>query len=579
MIKTLLVGRKAMQVALSGLCLLLISTLANAIDTPQNPRGSVIADGTVKWEWDWVPGADRYDVIVDGQYVATSRDPNYTSRNLWVGEHSLQVKAIDGSWNYSSPSNTFKLSVGQNSGQNNGGGNNSSNNSGRVPDGFAAPGDPRGTEVGLGSVRWEWNSVSGASQYEITIDGQVKQTTAGLDFTSQNLWAGDHSMTIRAVDSNNNFSGRSATAKIEVRSWFDSNNPSRSYTIGQPEPTPGGGNSGGGNDNGGNNTPAPPPPPPANDNGMIDPASWSKPNLASSEWQLSFSDEFDAWSLNGNRWHGQLRWGGDWNGERYEYRIINAEDQMYVNPLTPDQEHRDYLLPRHNPFQFNGSSMAIRAIRNPLREGEWNIDHGPLRDVARQQHFLSGAISTYDKFTQKYGRFEARMKIPGHVGTFPAFWLYHQNRKWEDTQRTEIDIMENLGHAPQYIYNSFHYHTDVSASYSGNANFIKPSPSGQIYTGTDYSQDFHTYAVEWSPGYVAWFIDGEKVSEMWNSNVDYEELYMIINLAMGGNWTNYPTNSGGLGRPGNERYPAWYDLDNFNNPALEIDFVRVYRRR
>jgi len=61
--------------------------------------------------------------------------------------------------------------------------------------------------------------------------------------------------------------------------------------------------------------------------------------------------------------------------------------------------------------------------------------------------------------------------------------------------------------------------------------------------------------------------------------VNYEELYMIINLAMGGNWTNYPTSSGGLGRPSNERYPAWYDLENHSNPALEIDFVRVYKRR
>lgn len=572
MTKTLRAGRLAIQAAITGLCLLLIPAFAQAIDAPNNPRGAVIADGTVKWEWDWVPAAERYDVIVNGEFAATSVDPHYTSRNLWEGEHSVSIKAIDSSWNYSSPSATYKIFVGGSSNNQN---NSSGNSGGSATSGFAAPSDVRGTQIGLGSVRWEWNSVSGATQYEVTVDGQTQNLTGSLELTSQNLWAGDHSMTVRGVDSNSNYTGRSATAKIELPSWYDPNNPARTYTVGEAEPTA----SNGSNSDPVASTPAPPPPAPVNDNGMIDPVSWTKSDILGGSWELAFSDEFDGSSLNSNRWHGQLRWDGEWNGERYEYRIINGEAQMYVNTLTPDQAHRDFLVPQHNPFEFNGSRLAIRAIRNPLREGDFGIDHGPLRDVARQQHFLSGAITTYDKFTQKYGRFEARIKIPGTVGTFPAFWLYHQNRQWEGTQRTEIDIMENLGHAPQFIYNSFHYHTDVSSSYSGNANFIKPSPSGQIFTGTDYSQNYHTYAVEWSPGYVAWFIDDQKVSEMWNENVNYENLYLILNLAMGGNWTNFPTSSGGLGRPSNERYPTQNDVNNFNNPALEIDFVRVYRPR
>ncbi len=574
MIKTLCAGRLAMQAASTGLCLLLIPAFTQAVDAPNNPRGSVIAGGTVKWEWDWVPDAARYDVIVNNEYVTTTPDPHYTSRNLSQGENSLQVKAIDGNWNYSNISAEFRINV-DNSHSN---GQTSANNNGSVASGFAAPSDPRGTQNGLGSVLWQWNAVSGATQYEVTIDGQAQTLTGSTELISNNLWTGDHSMTVRALDSNSNYTGRSATAKIELPAVYDSSNPARSYAVGNAEPTL---------VNSTTQPPSvvtdtsvsPPPPAPVSDTGMIDPVSWTKPDILGGQWELSFSDEFDGYSLNSARWNGQLRWDGDWNGERYEYRIINGESQMYVNPLTADQAHRDLLLPRHNPFEFNGSRLAIRAVRNPLREGDFGIDHGPLRDVVRQQQFLSGAITTYDKFNQKYGRFEARIKIPGTVGTFPAFWLYHQNRRWEGTQRTEIDIMENLGHAPQYIYNSFHYHNNVSASYSGDANFIKPSPSGQIFTGTDYSRNYHTYAVEWSPGYVAWFIDNQKVSEMYNGAVDYENLYLLLNLAMGGNWTNFPTNSGGLGRPANERYPASYDLDNFNNPALEIDYVRVYRPR
>ena len=430
-------------------------------------------------------------------------------------------------------------------------------------------------------MQWEWSQVSGASQYEVTIDGRVATTIGGLNFTSTGLWAGDHSMTVRAIDGSNNFSGRSATAKINVPFSYDPNNPARSETIGSAETTASFGNSGASTPVTSTpvvSAPAPPPPAPSNDNGLIDPATWTKQGLPS-DWEVTFSDEFDGNSLNPARWHGQLRWDGEWNGERYEYRIINGEAQMYVNILSPDQDHLSYLVPQYNPFEFNGSRLAIRAVRNPLREANFGIDHGPLRDVARQQEFLSGAISSFDKFSQKYGRFEARIKIPSHVGTFPAFWLYHQRRRWEGTQRTEIDIMENLGHAPHFIYNSFHYHTDVSATYSGNANFLRPSPDGQIFTGTDFSQNYHTYAVEWSPGYVAWFIDDQKVSELWSGNVDYEDLYIIINLAMGGNWANFPVSSGGLGRPGYDRYPTQNDVNNHNNPALEIDFVRAYKPR
>jgi len=139
--------------------------------------------------------------------------------------------------------------------------------------------------------------------------------------------------------------------------------------------------------------------------------------------------------------------------------------------------------------------------------------------------------------------------------------------------------MENLGHAPQYIYNTFHYFKNVSRTYGGDANFIKPKPSGQIFTGIDYSRDFHTYSVKWEPGKVTWYIDGVQTSEMYNKAADFEELYVMLNLAIGGNWTNFPKNAGGLGRPSGERWPTAQDVRDFKNPELEIDYVRVYKRK
>ncbi|MFT4729071.1 MAG: beta-glucanase (GH16 family) [Granulosicoccus sp.] len=197
-----------------------------------------------------------------------------------------------------------------------------------------------------------------------------------------------------------------------------------------------------------------------------------------------------------------------------------------------------------------------------------------MKEMASQQIFLSGTIATHNKFSQKFGYFEASIKIPSHVGTFPAFWLFHENSVAEGTQKAEIDIMENLGHAPFHVYNTFHYYKNVTPENGGDYNYVKPYPDGQIFTGIDYSLDYHVYAVEWGPGRITWFIDGRKVSEYRGIEMNFEELYVKLNLAIGGLWTSYPVNVGGLGR----EYPNQFDLDNFQNPALEIDYVRVYKK-
>lgn len=412
------------------------------------------------------------------------------------------------------------------------------------------PTNPRAVIQSATQVQWEWDWTPGATKYEVTIDGAYAGSTPDTKFFSQNLWAGEHSMTVKAINDAGKYSESSATEQIIVKTNFNDTNSSA-------------------------------PPPIQNDNDQpIDPASYSYSEATQKPgYELTFSDEFNASNLNSSRWNTQLRWDGEFNGERNEYRVINGENQFYVNSLTDDQDHLDLVASQHNPFELDGSRLAIRAVRNPLKTNNNKQGHGPLREMVAQQDFLSGALTTYDKFTQKYGYFEARIKIPNHVGTFPAFWLHHQKRNDEGTHKTEIDIMENLGHAPWYIYNSFHYFNNVNAYYDGDAVSIKPRPEGQIYNGTDFSQDYHTYAVEWEPGKVTWLIDGEKVSEVQDGAVDYEDLYLIMNLAIGGHWTNYPENSGGLGRDYNDFFPTQNDLNNFTNPALEIDYVRVYKRK
>lgn len=523
---------------------------SSVLAAPSNPRGTESSPMVVTWSWDAVSSASTYDVTVDGVFVGNTGNTTWQSSNLWIGEHSMTVKAVNSSGQRSVQSDTVKLNVNGSST-----GRTPTAASGSVPQGL------RATELANRSVRWQWNDTLGASSYEVTVDGNVAGTTDSTQWTSDNLWVGEHSLTVKSINSAGNRSDQSDTLKFRVTGSGSTN--SGETAAPPPETT----------DTGGSNQ--------SDIASLIDPSSYSYSDSYKDGYELVFSDEFNGSSLNPTRWHSQLRWDGEWNGERYEYRLINGESQFYVNTLSEDPEHQQDIVPLYNPFKFNGNTMRIQAARNPLYTGPGPRTFGKLDDIVPQQPFLSGAISTHEKFFRKHGYFEARIKIPGHTGTFPAFWLFHARRSWEGTQRTEIDIMENLGHAPYYVYNSFHYFDNVTATYSGDANFIKPSPSGQIGrpSGTDYSRDFHTYAVDWSQGRIVWYIDGVKVSELSESQASYEDLYVMLNLAIGGNWTNFPTTAGGLGRPGDQRYPTTQDINEFQNPSLEIDYVRVYRRQ
>ena len=222
----------------------------------------------------------------------------------------------------------------------------------------------------------------------------------------------------------------------------------------------------------------------------------------------------------------------------------------------------------------NVSKVTLSAFKS------FDISFGRFEPLLKRQPFLSDVLASYDHFSQKYGYFEARIRVPAHTGTFPAFWLHHQRQRGEDTRRSEIDIMENLGHAPNAVYNSFHHFDFVSIDNPGQGNLLTPEPSGRVTMGANFSDDYHVYAVDWKPGSIVWLIDGQPVSWLSRPYVDFEEMYVILNLAIGGIWVNFPVNAGGLGRGEADFYPTVDEQDplTFGNPEVEIDYVRVYKR-
>jgi len=97
---------------------------------------------------------------------------------------------------------------------------------------FDAPGDPRGTEISQSHVKWEWERVAGAETYEVIVDGTHIDETVELYYHSFNLWAGEHSLTVRGKKRDGAYSERTPTIKIIVSEWYSPGVLNRSFVVG-----------------------------------------------------------------------------------------------------------------------------------------------------------------------------------------------------------------------------------------------------------------------------------------------------------------------------------------------------------
>lgn len=158
--------------------------------------------------------------------------------------------------------------------------------------------------------------------------------------------------------------------------------------------------------------------------------------------------------------------------------------------------------------------------------------------------YMSGLVETKGIFSQEFGRFEIRAKEPRGQGIWPAIWMMPAAGGWPP----EIDIMELLGHEPNTVYMTNHY-----------GKWPNNRLEGTNYIGPDYTQDFHTFALEWDSSELRWFVDGVKRFST-KKNVPSGPFYIILNTAVGGDWPGYPDKT--------TRFPQTHD----------IDYVRVYKR-
>jgi beta-glucanase (GH16 family) len=196
-----------------------------------------------------------------------------------------------------------------------------------------------------------------------------------------------------------------------------------------------------------------------------------------------------------------------------------------------------------NRWGDNELEYYTDSTRNVAHDGKGN-----LAITAREENpaghqcqygscrYTSGRVLTAGTFEQAYGWFEARIKVPRGQGIWPAFWLLGGNN-WPT--EGEIDIMEVLGHEPQALYGTAH----------GPGYFGADAPTRKKVSAKPLSDDFHTYAVNWTPGLIVWYLDGQEYFRLTPADLQGRKwvfdhpFHMILNVAVGGRWPGSPDRS------------------------------------
>lgn len=188
------------------------------------------------------------------------------------------------------------------------------------------------------------------------------------------------------------------------------------------------------------------------------------------------------------------------------------------------------------------------------------VQNGVLLITAREESFedaqyTSARLLTKDLFEQKYGRFEARIRLPSGQGIWPAFWMLGADideNPWPAAG--EIDIMEYRGQNPSELIGSVH-----GPGYNGGNAISKEYtlPNDRFDTG------FHIFGIEWGPEYVNFYVDDVLYNQITPEDVTGEwvfdkPFYMLMNVAVGGSFVGSP------------------NAETVFPQTMLVDYVRVY---
>jgi beta-glucanase (GH16 family) len=241
-------------------------------------------------------------------------------------------------------------------------------------------------------------------------------------------------------------------------------------------------------------------------------------------WQPTWADDFNGAAgsgPDGSKWSYDTG-GGGWGNQELEY---------YTNS--------------RNNSSLDGAGNLVITARKDDASG-YQCWYGTCSHT-------SARLLTAGHFTQSYGRVESRIQIPCGQGMWPAFWALGDNIGtvgWPTSG--EIDTMENIGSQPGSVHGSLHgpnnYNTTSTYTLANNARFC---------------DGFHVFAADWYPDHVSFSVDGQIYDTQYKANagsgwVFDHPFFLLLNLAVGGNWPGNPD--------GSTSFPA----------KMTVDYVHVY---
>jgi beta-glucanase (GH16 family) len=230
----------------------------------------------------------------------------------------------------------------------------------------------------------------------------------------------------------------------------------------------------------------------------------------------TFHDDFDEHPLLKGKWVSHYAGGAAWPEARYwggdgsdfkRKTTYNGEQQIYVDPRYGGRATTPLGL---DPFKIRDGVLSIVATRTPPA----------LKSVLFNNEYVSGILTTQSSFSQRYGYFEIRSKIPVGIGVWPAFWMLADDGGWPP----EIDVMEGRGQRPGNLVMTTHWRIPATG---------RVESCGFDFSLPRASTDFHDYGVLWMRDRLIYFIDRKPVSDI-KVPIGFEDpMYMIVNLAMG----------------------------------------------
>lgn len=231
------------------------------------------------------------------------------------------------------------------------------------------------------------------------------------------------------------------------------------------------------------------------------------------KWELSFSEEFESGKLDNEKWITKYFWGEELMNKGYS---LDSDLHIFTDGKNIDH---------------NTSSVVLQAKKEKQEGLKWNPSLG---FIPSEFDYTSAIINTGQSFRQKYGRFEAKIKLTNADQVANSFWMV------ADKKAPHIDVLRTFNGGKLSVGNFW-----------GNEN--QPSSKQFKIKGIDFSKGYFIYTLDWTSNELTWKIN-DIVVKTQTEGIPKDPMFLNFSLGVTKEQTNL-------------------------NASLEIDWVRCYKRK